>query len=61
MVSVVTLHLNSYRFGSDENRIFLLETMRNAGVHIELVEENCERYTIIDREIVWYGTLNFYY
>lgn len=57
--SVVTWHPDSYRYGNDENRIFLLETLRNAGVHIELVEANCERYTIIDREIVWYGTLNF--
>ena len=58
-VSVVTWHPDSYRYGNDENRIFLMETLRNAGIHLELVDDNCERYTIIDREIVWYGTLNF--
>ena len=36
-----------------------METLRNFGINLELVEDNCERYTIIDREIVWYGTLNF--
>ena len=34
-------------------------TLRKSGINLELVEDNCKRYTIIDREVVWYGTLNF--
>lgn len=37
----------------------LLERLRKAGFEIRLVEESCERYTIIDREIVWYGSVNY--
>lgn len=24
-----------------------------------MVNENCQRYCVIDREVVWYGSLNF--
>ena len=33
--------------------------MRRAGFGLKLTGGYCERYTIIDREIVWYGSLNF--
>lgn len=45
-------------YGSDEHRIELMEDLRNAGFNIELVEDNCEHYAIIDNEIVWYGSMN---
>ncbi len=32
--------------------------MRNAGFHMNLMEDYCERYCIIDRNIVWYGSTN---
>ena len=57
-VSIVTWHPEAYRFGSDENRIALMEMLRNAGFHIELVSGDCERYAIIDQKIVWYGSIN---
>lgn len=33
--------------------------MRSFGFNVELVENYCEHYCIIDREIVWYGSMNF--
>ena len=37
----------------------LMEELRQAGFQVRLVDDNCEHYTIIDREIVWYGSVNF--
>ncbi|MCR5147446.1 MAG: hypothetical protein K6C35_00625 [Eubacterium sp.] len=36
----------------------LLEMLRRAGVEIRLVEDNCEHFAVIDKEIVWYGSVN---
>lgn len=57
-VTVVTWDPSVYKYGSDEHRIELMEELRNAGIHIELTTENCERYAVIDNEIVWYGSMN---
>ena len=32
--------------------------MRKAGFYMKTVEESCERFVIIDQEIVWYGNIN---
>ena len=36
-----------------------MERLRKAGCGVTLAEESCERYTVIDRELVWYGSVNF--
>ena len=36
----------------------LHEEMCQAGFYIKTVEETCERFAIIDQEIVWYGSMN---
>ena len=35
-----------------------MEELRNAGFNIELTENACERYAVIDSNIVWYGSIN---
>lgn len=57
-ITIVTWHPDAYMYGSFEYRIELLEELRNAGFNIELVEDNCERYAVIDNEVVWYGSMN---
>jgi superfamily II DNA or RNA helicase len=57
-VTIVTWHPNAYIYGSDEHRIELMEDLRNAGINIQLVEDNCEHYAVIDNKIVWYGSMN---
>lgn len=37
----------------------LHEEMRRAGFYVLLVDKFCEHYTIVDDEIVWYGSMNF--
>ncbi|MDD2218178.1 MAG: phospholipase D-like domain-containing protein, partial [Eubacteriales bacterium] len=57
-VTIVTWHPDAYMYGREEHRIELMEALRDAGFHIELVADNCERYAVIDNEIVWYGSMN---
>lgn len=57
-VSIVTMHPDNYRFGRLEQRIELFELLRNNGVYVELSQERCERYAVIDGNIVWYGSVN---
>ncbi|NMA18725.1 MAG: hypothetical protein GX939_08295 [Clostridiaceae bacterium] len=57
-ITIVTWHPSAYIYGSEIHRIELMEDLRNAGFNIELAEESCERYAVIDSEIVWYGSMN---
>ena len=52
------MHPNAYKYGRESHRVELLELLRNAGFHIEMVEEDCKRYAVIDKEIVWYGSIS---
>ena len=36
----------------------LMERLRKAGFEIQLREDSCEHYAVIDNEIVWYGSVN---
>lgn len=57
-VTIVTWHPDSYKYGTDEHRIELMEKLRNCSVNIHLVKDNCEHYAVIDNCIVWYGSMN---
>ncbi len=57
-VTIITWHPDAYIYGRSETRMELLERLRRAGFEIRLVDENCERYAVIDNEIVWYGSMN---
>ena len=59
LVTIVTWHPDTYKFGSSGARMNLMEELRQAGFQVRLVDDSCEHYTIIDREIVWYGSVNF--
>ena len=36
----------------------LHEEMRQAGFYMNLQDESCERFAVVDQEIVWYGGVN---
>ena len=57
--TIVTWHPSVYSYGRDDARMALLERLRKSRFEIRLVEETCERYTVIDRETVWYGSVNY--
>ena len=55
---IVTWHPDAYKYGRDDVRMGLMEKLRKAGFEIRLVEDDCEHYAVIDKEIVWYGSVN---
>src|SRR5690606_9504291 len=50
-VTIVTWHPSAYVYGAEVHRIELMEVLKNAGFNIQLVEDSCERYAVIDNEI----------
>ena len=57
-VVIVTLHPDACRFGRDETRLELMERLRRTGFHVELTDGWQQRYAVVDRKIVWYGSMN---
>ncbi len=56
--TIVTWHPDAYKYGRDDVRMELIERLRKAGFEVRLAEESCEHFAVIDREIVWYGSVN---
>lgn len=57
-VTIVTWTPDSYGFGDAAYWMQLHEDMRRAGFYIKTVEEYCDRFAVIDQEVVWYGNIN---
>ena len=57
-VTIVTWTPDSYGFGDAAYWMQLHEAMRRAGFFIRTVEEYCDRFAVIDQEVVWYGNIN---
>ena len=57
-VTIVTWTPELYGYGDAAYWMQLHEDMRKAGFYIKTVEESCERFAVIDQEIVWYGNIN---
>ncbi len=58
-VILVTWQPDRYGYGDSARWAGLQSELRNAGFELNLVEDYCERCCIVDREIVWYGSVNF--
>lgn len=58
-IVIVTWKPDRYGYGDSEYWMELQERMRRFGFEMNLVEDYCEHYCIVDREIVWYGSMNF--
>lgn len=58
-IRIVTWEADRYGFGDSAYWMELQERMRANGFEINLVEDYCQHYCIIDREVVWYGSMNF--
>ena len=57
-VTIITWTPDSYGFGDAAYWMRLHEDMRKAGFYIKTVEESCQRFAVIDQEVVWYGNIN---
>ncbi len=58
-VVIVTWAPNKYGYGDSSYWAELHDKMKREGYILNYVEDYCEHYCIIDRKIVWYGSLNF--
>ncbi len=57
-VRIVTWHPEMYNYGNSVKRMALHDKMLRNGFELNLAESNCQHYCVIDREIVWYGSMN---
>lgn len=57
-ITVMTWEPDAYGFGDSAYWMQLHEEMRKAGFYLKLQEESCERFAVIDQEIIWYGGVN---
>ena len=57
-VTIVTWTPDSYGFGDVAYWMQLHEDKSRAGFYIRTVEEYCDRFAVIDQEVVWYGNIN---
>ena len=58
-IVIVTWKPDCYGYGDSAYWQELQEQMRKAGFEMNLVEDYCEHYCIIDHQVVWYGSINF--
>lgn len=57
-VVVLTLHPESYPESRIEITRQLIEDMKKVGIQVQVLSTMHEHYAIIDKEIVWYGSMN---
>ena len=60
-VIVLTLSPEKYTKERIKATTQLIQTMKNNGVLVEIRQQMNEHYAIIDREVVWYGSMNLIY
>lgn len=58
-IVIVTWKPDCYGYGDSAYWQELQEQMRKAGFEMNLVEDYCEHYCIIDHQVIWYGSMNF--
>ena len=57
-VTIITLAPDSYGYGEPSYWMQLHEDMRQAGFFVKTAEEFCDRFAVIDQDLVWYGSMN---
>ena len=57
-VTILTMNPDTYKYDNSNDIMELVESLRQSGFEIKLIEDSCEHYAVIDKEIVWYGSVN---
>jgi len=57
-ITVITLEPESYTSNKVEQTRQLIEQLLSVGIRVKLMPIMHEHYAIIDREVVWYGSMN---
>jgi hypothetical protein len=58
-VTIITLDPQVYPAGREETTRKLIEKLKAAGIEVETRKALHEHFAIMDREVVWYGSMNF--
>ena len=58
-ITVLTWKMDFDKFENSDARAALTDELRRSGFDLRLMENINEHFTIIDKEIVWYGSMNF--
>lgn len=58
-ITVLTWQQDADHFDGGNARDILIDELIRSGFDLHLLENISEHFTIIDKEIVWYGSLNF--
>lgn len=58
-VTIMTWKTDFEKYGKPDYRAVLIEDMQAMGFRVILSENIQERFAILDKEIVWYGSLDF--
>lgn len=57
-VSVITISPDEYPDNRIESTKKLIDELRAAGIYVKEVSDIHEHFAVIDKEIVWYGSMN---
>jgi len=58
-VVIITQHPDMYKFGDISYWISLQNSLQELGMELIVTDDYCHHYCIVDREVVWYGSINF--
>ena len=58
-VTIMTRKMDFEKYGKPDYRAELIEEMQSLGFHVVLSENVQDHFVLIDKEIVWYGSLDF--
>lgn len=58
-IIILTWKTNYGIMENNEARMYLLDELRSSGFDLRLVDGLTEHFSIIDKEILWYGSINF--
>lgn len=58
-VTIMTWKMDFEKYGKPDYRAALIEEMQLAGLRVVISENVQDRFAVIDKEIVWYGSLDF--
>ena len=57
-ITVITWDSDMYKYGNSIHKGKMIEMLTELGIEVQLKEENCLHFAVIDNRIVWYGSMN---
>ena len=58
-ITIITWDMDSDKYGDTGLHAALLDDLRSYGFNVVVSETVSEHFSIIDKSIVWYGSVNF--